>query len=129
TIDFGMIAPARLDPRAFELDTGGDKDSGMFAWPKTVGDRNITGPLSVGVPGYVDGMRLAHEAYGALPWGDLIEPALALARDGLCLDWYAAQSILLSARDLARFEESRRVYLTDGLPPVPRGEEGPVLRL
>ncbi|MEX0809415.1 MAG: gamma-glutamyltransferase [Dongiaceae bacterium] len=127
-IDFGMPAPARLDPTAFPLE-GGAPGGGMFAWPKVVDDRNITGALAIGVPGQVDGMRLAHEAFGALSWGDLIEPALRLAEDGLFLDWYAAHSILLGARDLARFPESRRVYLADGLPPVPRGEEGPVLRL
>ncbi|MEX1107432.1 MAG: gamma-glutamyltransferase [Dongiaceae bacterium] len=127
-IDFGMPAPARLDPDAFPLE-GDASGGGMFAWPKVADDRNITGPRAVGVPGQVDGMRLAHETFGALPWGDLIEPALHLAEDGLFLDWYAAHSILLGARDLARFPESRRVYLADGLPPVPRGEEGPVLRL
>ncbi|MEX2200347.1 MAG: gamma-glutamyltransferase, partial [Dongiaceae bacterium] len=132
-IDFGMPAPARLDPAAFALEDNGrdgtKAGAGMFAWPKVVEDRNIVGPLSVGVPGQVDGMRLAHETFGSLPWGDLIEPARRLAEDGLYLDWYAAHSILLGARDLARFPESRRIYLADGLPPVPRGEEGPILRL
>ncbi len=130
TVDFGMPAPARLDPKAYALEGGaGTKAGEMFDWPKVVDDRNITGPLSVGVPGQVDGMRVAHEAYGTLAWGDLIEPARQLAADGLYLDWYAAHSILLGARDLAKFPESRRVYLADGLPPVPRGEEGKVLRL
>jgi gamma-glutamyltranspeptidase / glutathione hydrolase len=132
-IDFGMPAPARLDPAAFALEgngrDGANAGGGMFAWPKVVDDRNITGPLAVGVPGQVDGMRVAHEAFGTLAWGDLIEPARRLAEDGLYLDWYAAHSILLGARDLARFPESRRVYLADGLPPIPRGEEGPLLRL
>jgi gamma-glutamyltranspeptidase/glutathione hydrolase len=130
TVDFGMPAPGKLDPKAYALEGGENLTAGgMFDWPKVVEDRNITGPMSVGVPGQVDGMRAAHEAWGTLPWGDLIEPARKLATDGLYLDWYAAHSILLAARDLARFPESRRVYLADGLPPVPRGEEGPVLRL
>jgi gamma-glutamyltranspeptidase/glutathione hydrolase len=131
TVDFGMPAPARLDPAAFALEPGAAEHAGgsMFAWPKVIADRNIVGATSVGVPGQVDGMRVAHEAHGTLPWGDLIEPARQLAADGLFLDWYAAHSILLGARELAGFPESRRVYLADGLPPVPRGEEGPVLRL
>ncbi len=130
TVDFGMPSPAKLDPKEYALEGGrSTTDGAMFGWPKVVGDRNIVGPLSVGVPGQADGMRVAHEAYGTLPWGDLIEPARQLASDGLYLDWYAAQSILLAARELAAFPESRRVYLADGLPPVPRGEEGPVLRL
>jgi gamma-glutamyltranspeptidase/glutathione hydrolase len=132
-IDFGMPAPALLDPAAFPLEVNGsdgaNAGAGMFAWPKVVDDRNITGAQAVGVPGQVDGMRVAHEAFGSLAWGDLIEPARRLAEDGLYLDWYAAHSILLGARDLSRFPESRRVYLADGMPPVPRGEEGPVLRL
>ena len=130
TVDFGMPSPAKLDPKAYALEGDGSAtDDGMFGWPKVVEDRNILGATSVGVPGQVDGMRAAHEAWGSLPWGDLIEPARKLAIDGLYLDWYAAHSILLGARDLAKFPESRRVYLADGLPPVPRGEEGPVLRL
>ncbi|MDZ7645521.1 MAG: gamma-glutamyltransferase [Woeseiaceae bacterium] len=38
--------------------------------------------LSVGVPGTVALYRAAHEAHGRLPWADLFQPAIELARDG-----------------------------------------------
>jgi len=37
---------------------------------------------SIGVPGAVDALRLAHEDHGALAWADSFQPAIALAEDG-----------------------------------------------
>lgn len=39
--------------------------------------------LGVGVPGTVMGLWEMHQRYGRLPWRQLVEPAVALARDGL----------------------------------------------
>ncbi|NNF67414.1 MAG: gamma-glutamyltransferase [Gammaproteobacteria bacterium] len=38
--------------------------------------------LSVGVPGVVALYKTAHDAYGRLPWEQLFQPAIRLARDG-----------------------------------------------
>lgn len=43
------------------------------------------GHLAVGVPGTVDGMVEAHKKYGSLPWIDLIQPAIEMARKGFPL--------------------------------------------
>jgi len=42
----------------------------------------IVGPLSVSVPGSLAGVAAMHVAHGRLPWPQLVQPAIALARDG-----------------------------------------------
>ena len=48
---------------------------------------NHDGILAVGVPGTVAGLELAHQKYGSLPWADLLQPAIDLARNGMPISW------------------------------------------
>ncbi|MEQ8639856.1 MAG: gamma-glutamyltransferase [Alphaproteobacteria bacterium] len=45
----------------------------------------VVGGRSVGVPGLVAMLALAHEDHGRLPWADLFQPAIRLARDGFAV--------------------------------------------
>lgn len=55
-----------------------------------IGGSNHWGPKSIGVPGTVAGLHLAHQKYGLLPWKVLVQPAIDLAEDGFILPWTLA---------------------------------------
>jgi gamma-glutamyltranspeptidase/glutathione hydrolase len=115
-VDFGPVAPAGLNPALFPLTE--ETRTELFTWARVVDDRNMHGPLSFMVPSAVRGYAHAVERFGRLPWRDLVAPAAALAKQGLPVDWYVTLKVANAADDLRRYDESRRVYLPDGLPPV-----------
>jgi gamma-glutamyltranspeptidase / glutathione hydrolase len=45
-------------------------------------DGSIYGGLAAGVPGELRGLELAHIKFGVLPWSTVVQPAVAVARDG-----------------------------------------------
>ncbi|KRE24571.1 hypothetical protein ASE66_04905 [Bosea sp. Root483D1] len=117
-VDFGPVAPRRADPADYPLT--GEMKLDLFAWPGVVDDRNIHGPLSFCIPSSVAGYAKLKEAFGtSMPVSELLQPAIALARRGLAQDWYTTLKIASSASVLRLYEESARIYLPDGLPPVP----------
>jgi gamma-glutamyltranspeptidase/glutathione hydrolase len=65
-------APAAADERLF---------LGADGKPLTFYDA-VVGGRSVGVPGTVRALALAHRQYGRLPWASLFQPAIALAEAG-----------------------------------------------
>ncbi|MCW5622554.1 MAG: gamma-glutamyltransferase [Burkholderiales bacterium] len=117
-IDFGMRAPASLEPDDYPL-SGRGVASDLFPWAHVVDDRNVHGPLAVAVPGTVDGMRIAHERFARLPWAELVAPAVDLADAGLLVDWFTTEGIASAAVDLRRYQASAQAFLVDGLPPTP----------
>ncbi|MDH3734372.1 MAG: gamma-glutamyltransferase, partial [Gemmatimonadota bacterium] len=76
---------------------------------------NHLGPLSVGVPGTVAGMWMAHQRLGKLPWADLVEPAVRLAADGFPSTW-AMQGWLESLQDRTDplYAATLEAFLKDG---------------
>src|ERR1700732_3550269 len=127
-VDFGPVAPSGLDPAAHPLT--GEMRTELFTWPRVEGDRNMHGPLSFAIPSAVRGYAMAVERFGRTPWRDLVAPAVALARAGLPVDWYVTLKTASAAEDLRRYDESRRVWLPNDLPPVcPSSGEPPALIL
>lgn len=76
TIDFREKAPLAATENMY-LDAEGNY----------IDDLNHEGSLAVGVPGTVAGMYLAHQKYGSIPWAELIDPAVKLAKEGFPLNW------------------------------------------
>ncbi len=68
-------APAGAGPALF-LDEGRE--------PIPFADAVRSG-LSVGVPGTLAMLKTAHEKHGTLPWADLFQPAISLAKEGFLI--------------------------------------------
>ncbi|WP_376089183.1 gamma-glutamyltransferase [Roseomonas sp. CCTCC AB2023176] len=123
-VDFGPVSPAATDPADYPL-TGRTKTD-LFAWPEVEGDRNVHGPLSFCIPSSVAGYDALRERFGTgIPVRDLLAPAAALARRGLAQDWFTLIKVANSAAILRNYPESARIYLPNGLPPVPPYQGNP----
>ena len=79
TIDFREKAPLQANSTMF-LDVNGGLIKGS----------NHNGLKSVGVPGTVAGLFLAHRKYGSLPWNKLVQPSIDLAQKGVVLSFTLA---------------------------------------
>ncbi|MCS7160462.1 MAG: gamma-glutamyltransferase [Gemmatales bacterium] len=80
---------------------------------------------AVGVPGTVAGLALAHAMLGKLPWRRVVEPAIALARDGFAVDAPLASSLQNILNQSKAFPELQRVFAP---PDGQRWKAGAVLR-
>jgi gamma-glutamyltranspeptidase/glutathione hydrolase len=74
-----------------------------------------TGPISVGVPGSVAGLELAHDRFGRLPRAEVIAPAIELAR-GHVLFPHQAQLLAGSFNALSRDPAARAIFGKDNRP-------------
>ena len=72
---------------------------------------NHDGILAVGVPGTVAGLELAHQRFGSMPWADLVQPAIDLARDGMPISWYLHDSFKRLNTYWERYPSSARIFL------------------
>ena len=62
---------------------------------------------AVAIPGTVRGLALAHKRFGKLPWSQLIQPAVKLARDGFLLDKFLVDllnEVLTNAPEKLEFQ-------------------------
>jgi gamma-glutamyltranspeptidase / glutathione hydrolase len=97
-LDFREKAPLAAEVDMY-LDEDGEVISGLSSF----------GALSVGVPGTVDGMIQLHQKLGSLPFQDLVQPAIDLARNGFVLTELEAnklnrfQDAILQANDSASY--------------------------
>jgi gamma-glutamyltranspeptidase/glutathione hydrolase len=70
-VDYRERAPLAAD-RDMYLDENGD----------VIENITLIGAQAAGVPGTVAGFWEAHQRFGSLPWRELVEPAITLAREG-----------------------------------------------
>jgi gamma-glutamyltranspeptidase/glutathione hydrolase len=79
--DFRERAPAAASPTMFLVD-------GRYS-----SERHHDSALAVGVPGSVGGLHAAWADNGRMPWKELLQPAIALARDGFMVSDGLARSL------------------------------------
>ncbi len=76
TFNFREKAPLAATPEMFLDENGKIRDNS-----------NHEGPLSVGVPGTVAGLWMAHQRLGSKPWAELLQSAVDLAEKGFPSTW------------------------------------------
>jgi gamma-glutamyltranspeptidase / glutathione hydrolase len=79
------------------------------------------GPLPVSVPGTVDGWFELHGRFGRIPMKELLQPAIAYARNGFPLTEVIAQGWAANAKVLEQYPNYRETFMPDGRAPA-KGE-------
>ena len=106
-IDYREMAPAAATRNVY-LDKNGNVIEGEGG--------SIEGYRASGVPGTVRGMELALKKYGShrLSWAQLIEPARALAANGITVTYNLARGLRGAKDYLSKYPETKRIYLKNG---------------
>lgn len=100
-------APGAGDPVVFDY----RECAPAAAWPTMFSkDESQFTHRAVAVPGTIRGLEMAHRRFGSLPWAQLIQPAVALARDGFVVDANLAKSTNVTLAAALEFPELQRVY-------------------
>lgn len=102
-------APKAATPRMFLKDT--KKPTFMDA---------VVSGRSVGVPGALRMLEMAHRKHGKLPWARLFQPAIRLAEKGFAVSPRLHQSIK-TARRLKDMKAARAYFFTPAGDPLPAG--------
>ncbi|HSS15027.1 MAG TPA: gamma-glutamyltransferase, partial [Rhizomicrobium sp.] len=106
SFDGREVAPASATPDMF-LDAAGKARSKSEAIP---------GGLSVGIPGVVSMLEMAHQKYGKLPWARLFQPAIKLADSGFPVGAKLARTIRNFSRGANMPDIRAHFYHADGTP-------------
>ncbi|MEX2035536.1 MAG: gamma-glutamyltransferase [Xanthobacteraceae bacterium] len=112
-IDYRETAPAATTRDIF-LDEHGQAD------PK----KSRQSGLAIGVPGTVAGLALAHRKYGSgkFTLAQLIDPAIALAREGIPVATDVADSLPMMTEKFARWPASAKIFLKPNGTPLAQGD-------
>jgi gamma-glutamyltranspeptidase / glutathione hydrolase len=104
TYDFREKAPAKASPTMWMKD-------GQYS-----AEIHHNSHMAVGVPGTVAGLHLAWKEHGKLPWKRLVDPAVALARDGFPISENLARSLKSVQRSMQKYPASVAAFTKNGVP-------------
>ncbi|WP_088916156.1 gamma-glutamyltransferase [Granulosicoccus antarcticus] len=111
TYDARETAPAATTPERFL-----DEEGNTLGFSDAVG-----GGLSVGTPGVLRGLEMAHTAHGALPWAGLFDRAIQLSEDGFEISNRMSTSVAGSAERLAAQPAAAAYFLQEDGTAKPTG--------
>ncbi|MEE9333285.1 MAG: gamma-glutamyltransferase [Granulosicoccaceae bacterium] len=104
TYDGREKAPSSATPEYFF-----GKDGKPMKWPDA-----RTGGLSVGVPGTLKLLEVAHAEHGLAPWKSLIKPAIDSAEKGFVVSSKLSEAIeAASERGLTNFDTTRAYFFNE----------------
>jgi gamma-glutamyltranspeptidase/glutathione hydrolase len=107
TYDFREKAPAKATPTMWMKDG------------KYNNEIHHSSYWAVGVPGTVAGLHLAWKEQGKLPWKRLVDPAVALARDGFVVSDNLSRSLKGAQRTMQKYPASVAAFTKNGTPYEP----------
>ncbi len=102
TLDFREKAPAAASTNMY-LDAAGN----------VIPNMSLSTHQASGVPGSVAGIAEAHRKYGKLPWAELVQPAIDLARNGYKLTKRLADAYNRSQTTLKNANPGKTYLLKD----------------
>ena len=119
---FLLYRPASGDPAAYDFRETAPAGSSPTMWLRdgTYDEtRHHESHLAVGVPGTVAGLHRAWKEQGKLPWKRLVDPAVALARDGFVVTDVLAQGLRSVLPDMKKYPASVAQFSKAGVPYEP----------
>jgi gamma-glutamyltranspeptidase/glutathione hydrolase len=112
-LDYNTRAPAAARPDMFPVE---DLPDGGYRIP---GSRHRIGPLSVGVPAIVDGLRETLECWGTLPLEAVLAPGIRAAGEGFPVNRATAANLASHGEQIrAEFPDTAALLMPDGSPPA-----------
>ncbi len=116
---FLLYRPAKGEPVAYdfrEVGPSGSNPTMFLKNGKYDEQAHHESHLAVGVPGTVAGLHMAWKEQGRLPWKDLLQPAITLARDGFTVTDGLARSLKYVLPEMKKYPASVAQFSKAGVP-------------
>lgn len=98
SLDYRETAPSGVSAADFLNADGSKNQQSKFNWS------------AVGVPGTVAGLHAAWEKYGSMPWAELVQPSIDLAKNGFEVNYDLAEILDIKASWLQSNPATKKAF-------------------